>query len=394
MLYLDANATTPLDPRVLEAMLPFLRGEFGNPASQHGPGERAAAAVAEARASVARMLGAKSAREIVFTSGGTEADNAGIHAALSRGRARGAMHVLTTSVEHPAVRVPLERAARTGWAVEIIGVDRDGRMDGSRMLERIAALEGRLALVTTMWANNETGVAIERAELRAIGNATRRAGGAFHVDAVQAAGKLPLQIESLPIDLAAISAHKLHGPKGVGALYVREEFEAGGFEPLLTGGSQEEDRRGGTTNVAGVVGFGRAADLAREFAASPSQLARLCGLRDRLEADLQSRIRGTSINASGSPRVSNTSSVRFDGVDSALLVPLLADRGLCVSSGAACHAGSHAPSAVLLAMGLTPEEAVATLRLSLTRDATGPELAEAVDIVVRSVGEVRELLSG
>jgi len=392
-IYLDNNATTALDERVLEAMLPWLREGHGNPSSLHARGERAAGGLSAARSSVARLVGAASPREIVFTSGGTESNHAAIHTTLTRGAERGRGRVLTSAIEHAGLLRPLEAAAdRGGFAVERIGVDPRGAVDLDRLHARIEALGEELALVSIMWANNETGVRLADEELRGVGEACRRVGAPFHVDAVQAPGKLPMDVAGLGIDLASISAHKLHGPQGIGALYVRAAHEAAeGFTPLFAGGAQEGGRRAGTPNVAGIVGLGRAAELALERVSNPAEVARVAGLRDRLERGLAERIPGVSVVATEAPRLPNTANLRFESVAAELLLPSLAAEGLAVSAGAACSAGTHGPSHVLLAMGLDEAAAASCLRFSLSWRTTEEEIDAAVDRVSEVAGALRAL---
>lgn len=391
-IYLDNNATTPADERVVEALVDALRTGWGNPSSAHGFGERAAAAVAEARASVARLVGARSPREIVFTASGTEASNAAIHAALADPDRVGARRlVLTSPIEHASVRRPLEAWARRGFRIETAGLDADGRIDAADVLGRLAARGGELALVSLMVANNETGAILTEEELAAIGHACRSHGVPFHVDAVQAPGKLPLDLPRLGVDLASLAAHKFHGPQGVGALYVGAAFERERpLSPLLLGGSQERDRRAGTLNVAGIAGMGKAAELAREHVAQGGPAA-VAALRERLEAGLAELCPEVAIHGRGAPRLPNTTSARFPRADGEILVGLLAERGLAVSTGAACSAERRAPSPVLLALGLTPAEASATLRFSLSRRTSAAEVDAALAILAESLAELAAL---
>ena len=381
-IYLDHNATTPVHPRVVEAVRDCLAGTFGNPSSQHRFGESAARALASARAEVARLMGAR-AEEIVFTSGGTESINTALAAAVAHGSTRGRDRILTSSVEHPAVSAPLAVHAARSCEVTRLEVDDRGELDveeGARHLER----SGRsFSLVTLQLANNETGVVTPGSEIERIGSAAREQGALFHLDAVQVPGKLPLDVGSLPVDLVSISAHKFRGPKGVGALFVREgslpEFPA-----LILGGPQELERRGGTPNVPGIVGMGVAAELARADVEAHSRLPEgdpVAALRDRLERSLLERIPGARVHGAGAPRLPNTSSLHLPGVPEDLLVQALAAEGVAVSSGAACSSSRRAPSPVLLAMGVPEDEARSTIRISLGRGTSREELDEAVETI-------------
>ncbi len=371
---LDHNATTPLDPRVLEAMLPVLRGVHGNPSSLHALGQRARALVEDARAEVAALAGAQPT-EVVFTGSGTEADNLALRGVAWAAR-EPRRKLVYAGLEHHAVVNTARALAREGFPVEAVRALPDGRVD----LEDLAArVDGRTALVCLMLANNETGVIQPVAEALAV---ARSRGALLHCDAVQAAGKLPLDFAALGVDLLALSAHKIYGPKGVGALVVRRGTK---LEALLRGGSQERNRRAGTENVAGVVGFGAAASLAR--AEQAADAARLAGLRDELEARLLA-IPDAQVNG-GAPRVPNTTNVSFAGVDAESLLMALDLAGLAVSTGAACAAGAVEPSHVLRAMGLPMARVQASLRFSLGRGTTPEEVALAAEAVARAVQKQR-----
>jgi len=380
LLYFDNNATTAPAREVLEALWPCFTERFGNPSSLHSAGEEAAQAVAAGRAALARLVGAGSPARLCFTSGATESNVTALRSAL---RAQpGRRRVLASAVEHPAVLEPLAAARSEGCELVTIGVDGEGRLDLDALH---AELDERTALVSVMAVNNETGVVHALAPVAA---AARAAGALLHVDAVQAAGKLPFSCEALGADFVAFSAHKLHGPKGVGALYVRRGVE---LEPLLRGGPQEHERRGGTENVPGIVGFGKAAALAKDWLdrGGPEQLA---ALRDRLERGLERAVEGMHVHGRGAPRVCNTANLRFEGISGEALVALCSDEGLCVSTGAACSASRHRPSHVLLAMGLTPAEASSSVRLSLSRYTTEAEVDRAAEILSGAVRRLRALL--
>jgi cysteine desulfurase len=379
-LYFDNNATTRLAPEAFEAMRPWLEGDCGNPSSLHFLGTAAADAVARARGQVAKLIGAAFPREVAFTSGGTESNTAAIRSAVRVHPDR--RRIVATAVEHPAILEPLDELARRGYDIARVGVDRQGRLDIERML---GAIGPDCALVTAMWANNETGAVHD---VKAVGEAARAHGVPFHVDGVQAAGRIPIHVESLPIDTCSFSAHKLHGPKGVGALYVRR---TSAFEPLLRGGGQEEERRAGTENVPGIVGFGRAAELASAWLADPANVQRLTALRDQLERELCARIADVDVHAKDAVRVPNTANLRFDGVSGEALLMLLSHEGVCVSTGSACASLKQAPSHVLLAMGESIEQASSSLRFSLSRYTGAQELAQLVEIVPRLVADLRAL---
>lgn len=372
-IYLDHNATTPLAPEALEAMLPWFRERAGNPSSAHHQGLLAAGALEAARTQVAALLGAE-APELVFTSGGTEALNHAWRGLLEA--FPGKRHVVTTAVEHAAVLALAAWARRQGVAVDVVGVDAEGRVD-------LAALEAALrpdtAFVSLMAANNETGV------LQPVGEAGRlahAAGALLVVDAVQAAGRVPVHPGVWAADLVALSAHKLHGPKGVGALWVRRGLR---LPPFVLGGGQEGGRRGGTENLPGIVGFGVAARLALEGLEAMEAVRRL---RDRLEAALR-LLSGCVIHGAGAPRLPNTLSCSFAGVEGEALLLALDAEGVCASTGSACAGGRPGPSHVLTAMGVDPERAKGHLRLSLGRGTTEAECARVAECLPRLVAALR-----
>jgi cysteine desulfurase len=369
MIYLDHNATAPLDPRVLEAMLPWLREAHGNPSSVHSAGQRARAAVDEARERVAAALGA-APREIVFTSGGTEADNLalrGVHRARP-GR------VVVSAVEHLAV---LETARGLGTQAFEIAVNSDGALDWDGLE---AAVGEGTSVVSVQWANNETGVLfpVER-----IGALCRARGVPFHVDAVQAAGRVPLALGARPIDLASVSGHKVHGPKGVGALYVRKGTP---LASVLTGGHQERGRRAGTENVAGIVGFGVALELAAAELAEGQRCQE--GLRDRLQARLAA-LAGAVVIGGERARLANTLSIGFAGVEAEALLMGLDLEGICASAGSACTSGSLEISHVLKAMRVPEPVARGAVRFSLGRGTTEAEIDRVAEVVPRLVAALR-----
>lgn len=373
-IYLDHNATTPLDPRVLEAMRPWLESRFGNASSLHWFGQGARAAVEDARVQVAALIGAAPA-EIVFTSGGTEADNLALQgaAAAAPGSRR---RVLVSAVEHPAVLGTARALRAQGFVGETVRVTAEGRLDENDLRTR---LDETCALVSVMLANNETGVLQPVAEAAAW---ARTRGALVHCDAVQAVGKVPVNVDALGCDLLSVSGHKIYGPQGVGALYVRRGTP---MRALLHGGSQERNRRAGTENVAGAVGLGAAAELARGLLAF--EPARLAALRDRLEERLLT-LPDARINGRG-PRLPGTTNVSFGTRDAVPLLMALDLAGVAVSTGAACAAGAPEPSHVLLAMGLDRDVVQASLRFSLGRGTTAEEIDRAADLVVQAAERLR-----
>jgi cysteine desulfurase len=369
-IYLDHNATTPLDPRVLRAMEPALHGSFGNPSSLHWFGQQARAAVDEAREHAAALIGA-SPGELVFTGSGSEADTMALRglAATTREPRR---KIVYGAIEHHAVMNTAKALAEEGFPVECVRALPDGLVD---LDDLRAKLDDRTALVAVMLANNETGVIQPVAEVAAL---ARRHGALFHCDAVQAAGKLEIDVRRLDVDTLALSAHKFYGPKGVGALYVRRGTR---MKALVRGGSQEKNRRAGTENVAGIVGFGRAAQLARTELAEDQ--ARLGALRDRLEARLLA-IPGSRRNGEAQ-RVPNTVNVSFEEIDAESLLMALDLKGVAVSTGAACAAGAVEPSHVLRAMGLPAGRVQASVRFSVGRGNNEAEVDQAAAAVAEAV---------
>jgi cysteine desulfurase len=380
-IYFDHNATTPLDAEALAAMRPFLEGTFGNPSSVHRAGRIARHALEQARASVAALVGAR-VEEVVFVSGGTEADNLALRAGLRAARGQGrAPHLVLSPLEHPAVRESAAALAREGVEVTPLPVDAHGRLDPDDLRR---ALRPDTALVSIQAANHEIGNIYPIAELCAI---SQSGGALFHCDAVQAAGKVPLDAGAARPDLVSLSAHKVYGPKGVGALCVRRDLVV---EPILAGGHQERGRRPGTENVAGIVGFGVAAGLARRRLESDA--ARIAVLRDRLEHALLA-LPGARLNGDPNPagRVPGTVNVGFDHAEGELVAMNLDLAGVCVSTGAACTSGSLEPSPVLLALGRTRSEASCSVRFSLGRDTTAAEVDEVAAMLPAILERVRSL---
>ena len=378
-IYLDHNATTPLDPAVLDEMLPFLREHFGNASSVHEAGQVARRAVEEGRERVARLIGAD-AGEIIFTSGGTEADNHALRGVVEPLLAGGGgrPHLITSSIEHPAVLNTCQMLEKRGCAVTYLPVDGHGRID---VEEATRAVGAETRLISIMLANNEVGTLQPVAEVARL---ARERKVPMHTDAVQALGRVPVDVKALGVDLMSISGHKIYGPKGIGALYLRKGAR---LAPLLFGGHQERHRRGGTENVAGIVGFGKACELAGALRAE--RAAREAELRDRLQQSIQERIPHVTVNGHPTERLPNTLNVAFRFVEGESLLMNLDFEGVAVSTGSACSSGDLKPSHVLIAMGLAPEDAHGTLRFSLGRRTTAEEIDAAVEALVRVVERVR-----
>ena len=385
MIYLDHNATTPMRPEVLQAMLPFFTEMSGNPSSIHGAGQAARAAVEEARGRVATALGC-APEEVHFTSGGTEADNWAIKGVVAAAANTGTLRkgqrarIVTSAIEHHAVSHTCEYLAeRAGAEVVYVPVDGCGRVD----VESVAAvLDERTILVSIMHGNNETGT---MQPVAAIGALTKERGIPFHVDAVQSLGRTPVLVDELQADLVSVSAHKVNGPKGTGALYIRSGTS---IEPLAHGGDHEGGLRAGTENVAGIVGFGKAVELRREPAAEMERLRRL---RDRLEAGVAETVESTAVNGHPQPRLANTSNISFRGVEAEAIIVGLDLEGIAVSSGSACTAGTTAPSHVLLAMGLEPRLAASSVRFSLGWGNTAEEVERLLELLPPIVERLRKI---
>lgn len=380
-IYLDHNATTPLDPRVLQAMMPYLLAEHGNASSLHRFGQRARQAIDTARQQVAALIGAQP-DEVFFVSGGTEADNWALRegvAAIVAQRGGGApAHLITSAIEHAAVLQTVERLRARGTSVTLVGVDANGRVDPA---EIAAALRPETALVSLMLANNDVGTLQPVAAVAALAQAV---GALVHSDAVQAVGKVECDVRALGVDLLALSAHKLGGPKGVGALFVRRGLR---LRSLIEGGGQERGRRGGTENVAAIVGLGQAAELAR---AEGAERARRTGaLRERLEQGLLARIPRATINGREAARLPTTVSLSCAGVDGLDLVLNLDLAGIAASTGAACSSGRVAPSHVLRAMGRDVATAAEALRLSLGATNTEAEIDRTIEVLAEAVEGLR-----
>ena len=373
-VYLDNNATTPVLPEVLDAMRPYFSEPFGNASSIHHHGQETRAAVERARESVADLLGCR-ASEIVFTSGGTEGDNLAIF-----GLAHAGDHVITSTVEHHAVMNACKHLAEKGCEVTSIPVDGRGRVDPDDVKR---ALRPTTKLITIMTANNETGVLQPVDE---IGKVAAEADVYFHTDAVQAAGKVPLNVQKIGCDLLTISGHKIHAPQGVGALYVRKGTL---LEAMLYGGSHERSRRAGTENVPGIIGLGKAAEIALAALARGDD-KKMADTRDHLERELL-QLEASGLNGEGAPRVPNTANIYFDYIEGEALVIALDLKGLAVSTGAACSSGAIEPSHVLTAMGLRPDRARASIRFSLGKQNTADDVEFALSLIPGTLARLREL---
>jgi cysteine desulfurase len=378
-VYLDYNATTPLAPEVADAVVAATRDLFGNASSVHHFGQQAKAALDTARSAVAALLGGDPS-EVVFTSGGTEADNMAIRGAAEAAEATGRRHLVASAIEHEAVLNTLKALARRGWRTTLVPVDQSGIVSPDRVRE---ALTNETALVSVMHANNEIGTIQPIAEIAA---AAHERGALMHTDAVQSAGKTPLDVTALGADLVAISGHKLNGPKGAGALWVRRGTR---MMPILTGGKHERSRRAGTENVPALVGFGVAAQLAHRKLTS--EAVRLAALRDRLEARVLETVPGTAVNGARDSRVPNTTNISFDRVEAESLLIALDLEGIAVSTGSACSSGTLEPSHVLRAMGLPTHRTQNSLRFSLGLFSTDADVDRVVAVLPGLVDKLRNL---
>ena len=376
-VYLDNNATTCVAPEVLEAMMPFLKEHYGNPSSMHKFGGVAAHAVERAREQVAALLGAHPS-EIVWTSCGTESDNAALRGTLARFPEK--RHIITTKVEHPAVRTTCRWLAGQGYRLTELGVDSLGRLDLDELAESIT---DDTAIVSIMWANNETGVIFP---IEQIAELCRARGVVFHCDAVQIVGKAPIDLSKTPIDLLALSGHKLHAPKGVGVLYIRRGTK---IAPFLLGGHQERGRRAGTENVPYIVGLGRACELAGANITEENR--RVKAMRDRLERELLARCPNSRVNGDRERRLPNTTNISFEFVEGEAILLLMDQVGIAASSGSACTSGSLEPSHVLRAMGVPFTCAHGSIRFSLSRYNTEAEIDYVIQHVPRIIARLREI---
>jgi cysteine desulfurase len=381
VIYLDCNATTPCDPRVIEAMLPFMTESFANPTTRnHRPGRDAASALEQARATIDRLLGGRAASEVVFTAGATEGNNLALVGA-AEALVDHSRHIISQRTEHASVLQPLAALQRRGWEVTLVGVDQLGRID---LDEFARALRDDTALVSLMLANNETGTIQPLAEAAGL---ARSHGALVHCDAAQAVGKIPVDVVELGVDLLTASAHKFYGPKGVGALWIRHRRPPIRLAPVLFGGGQEGGLRSGTPNVPGVVGMARALEIAASE--GEAERARLALLRDRLEASILAALDGSWRNGDARNRLPNTSSLSISGIDVNALLASLPD--LAVNTGSACTSAHSEPSPVLRAMGVSGELAASSLRLSLGRWTTEEEVDRAAFRIAEEVTRLRQM---
>ncbi|HPK45992.1 MAG TPA: cysteine desulfurase NifS, partial [Spirochaetota bacterium] len=375
--YLDNNATTMVAPEVLEAMLPFFTRRYGNPSSMHDFGGDVEHDMEKARNQVARMLGAEYDYEIVFTSGATESDNMAILGTLQYYRDK--KHIITTKVEHPAVLNLCRQLEREGYSVTYVPVDREGNLDVDFLFDSVT---DDTAIVSVMYANNETGVIFP---VETIGAFCKQRGITFHIDAVQAIGKIPVDVNALQCDLLAISGHKFHAPKGIGVLYVRRGTR---LRPLLYGGHQEKARRPGTHNVPGIVGIGKAAELVMQHLSNSEEVANVKRLRDRLENGLLSQLSNAHLNGNKNNRVDNTTNIGFEFIEGEAILLYLNEKGIAASSGSACSSGSLEPSHVLRAMGVPFTSAHGSIRFSLSRYTTEDEIQYTLQVMPEVVNRL------
>ncbi|MCI0483772.1 MAG: cysteine desulfurase [candidate division NC10 bacterium] len=377
-IYLDYNATTPVDPRAREAMQPYFETAFGNPSAAHALGREAKAALERARETLAGLLGSTDKDEIIFVSSGTEADNLALLGTALAYQERG-RHIIASAVEHPAVLESCAALEKRGFSVTVLPVDGEGMLD---LEELRRTVRPDTILVSLMHANNETGVLFP---LDQVGVLLKERGILFHTDAVQSFGKVPLDVRRVCLDLVSLSAHKIYGPKGVGALYARRGVR---LHPLLRGGGQERGRRAGTENVPAIVGLGEAARIMS--LEMPHEGERIRRLRDRLEAGVAARIEGVRVNGHESPRLTHTSNLAFDGIEAQTLVAALDLEGIAVSAGSACHVGSVQPSHVLRAMRLKPAQLQGSIRISLGRPTRDADIDRVLEILPPLVARLRE----
>jgi cysteine desulfurase len=378
-IYLDHNATTPVDPAAADAMMRALQDLFGNASSVHYYGQQAKAAIDDARSAVGTLLGAEPS-EIIFTSGGTEADNFAIRGAAEALELTGRRHLITLGIEHEAVLNTFKALAKRGWRTTVLPLDASGIVSPDRLRE---AMTDDTALVSIMHANNEIGTIQPITELAAIAHLR---GALFHTDAVQSAGKIPVSVRALGVDLLSVSAHKFYGPKGIGALWAKRGVR---LSPFLSGGKQERNRRAGTENVPGAIGMGIAAGRAAQKMGADA--ARLAGLRDRLENGILSSVPNTDVNGSREARVPNTTNISFDRIEAESLLIALDLEGVAVSTGSACSSGTLEPSHVLKAMNLSSHRAQNSIRFSLGASNTEEQIDHVIEILPRIVTKLRSL---
>ncbi|MEE4264153.1 MAG: cysteine desulfurase NifS [Desulfobacteraceae bacterium] len=378
VIYLDNNATTKVAPEVLEVMMPYLSEFYGNPSSMHSFGGNVAGKIKEARQHVADLIGA-SPEEIIFTSCGTESDGTAIRAAIESNPDR--KQIVTSRVEHPAIKNLYETLSKHGYHVTFVPVDNLGRLDLDYLYK---SLDDDTAIVSLMWANNETGVIFPVEE---ISREVKDRGITFHTDAVQAAGKIPIDVSTTGIDMLSLSGHKFHAPKGIGVLYVRKGTK---FSPYMIGGHQEQGRRGGTENVASIIALGKAAELAKQNL-DQNGYAAVGDLRDKLETALLGKITNSMVNGDTENRLPNTTSIAFEYVEGEAILLLMNEHGICASSGSACTSGSLEPSHVLRAMGVPFTAAHGSIRYSLSRYTTAEEIDFVIEKMPPIIDRLREL---
>lgn len=377
-IYLDNNATTRVDPRVVEAMLPYFTEQFGNPSSLHSFGNRVGLALKKARMQVQALLGAAHDTEVIFTSCGTESDSTAIMSALRAQPER--REIITTMVEHPAILALCEHLEKEGYVIHRLKVDGKGRLD---LDEYRGLLSERVAIVSVMWANNETGTYFPVKEMAELAHA---AGVMFHTDAVQAVGKIPLELADSKIDMLSASGHKLHAPKGIGVLYLRRGSR---FRPLLRGGHQERGRRAGTENSAAIVALGQAAEMA--LASMEHENTEVSRLRDKLETGVLAQVSHAFVTGDPDNRLPNTANIAFEYIEGEAILLLLNKFGIAASSGSACTSGSLEPSHVMRAMGIPYTAAHGTVRFSLSRYTTEAEIDRVIEVVPQVVAQLRKL---
>ncbi len=378
VIYLDNNATTKVAPEVVEAMLPYLSEYYGNPSSMHSFGGDVAAKIKQARENIANLIGAQSPDEIIFTSCGTESDGTAIRAAIESYPAK--KHIITSRVEHPAIKNLYETLSKKGYRVTFVPVDNQGRLDLDYFYE---SLSDETAIVSLMWANNETGVIFPVEELS---HEVKDRGIVFHTDAVQAAGKFPIDVKTTGVDMLSLSGHKFHAPKGIGVLYIRKGTK---FSPYMIGGHQEHGRRGGTENVASIIALGKAAEMAIKHL-DDNGYERVGRLRDKLETTLLAQIPQSMVNGDREHRLLNTTSIAFEYVEGEAILLMMNEHGICASSGSACTSGSLEPSHVLRAMGVPFTAAHGSIRFSLSRYTT----EEEIEVVIEKMPPIIERLRG
>ena len=377
-IYVDNNATTRVDPQVVEAMMPFFTELYGNPSSMHSFGGKVGGAIEQAREKTAALINA-STGEIVFTSCGTESDNTAIKAAIAAAPEK--KHILTSRVEHPAIKSLYEQLATRGYRTTFVPVNNAGELDLDYLYDH---LTDDTAIVSIMWANNETGVIFPIEEIAA---EVRKRGIVFHTDSVQAAGKIPIDVHASGIDMLSLSGHKIHAPKGVGALYIREKTR---FSPFLVGGHQEDGRRGGTENVASIIGLGMAAELAGNHLAN-GRMEKVGKIRDRLEKGLLEGVPESMVNGTVDARLPNTTSISFEYVEGEAILLMMDQLGICASSGSACTSGSLEPSHVLRAMSVPFTAAHGSIRFSLSTFNTKEEIDYIIEKMPPLIARLREL---